>query len=160
MMLSYVYSIMAPNGERLYFLNDTEARAYAQANPMPIKSFKNEDSDDENATVSYQEKSYWRKQPYVKVNGDHYINEDGVSINVPIQSFSEVKQSEEPSYMYQIVARKTNEPLGIFSTLKKEKDTVNDLLDGIRGGLEINRLPIDTVSYFDPDLVWETLRVN
>ena len=87
---------------------------------------------------------------------DHSESND--YIEAAIKSPDHSSETSKLTHMYEIVANETGEHLGIFSTLKKAKDTVNDLLEGIKGNMVINRIPIDTVSYFDPDTVWETLR--
>lgn len=79
-------------------------------------------------------------------------------VDAAIKIHNHSSESSKLTHMYEIVACETGDHLGIFSTLKKAKDTVNDLLGGVKGNMVINRIPIDTVSYFDPDTVWETLR--
>lgn len=156
MTLDAVYSVMGPDQKRYYFSKDNDAKTFARNNRVLSGEFGSEDSDD-NEIEMLEERESWRKQPYFKMDGAHYIMDKGELQAILIDTM--LPESETTNhYMYEIVASETKEHLGIFSTLKKAKDTVNDLLQGIKGNMIINRIPIDTVSYFDPDFVWETLR--
>lgn len=56
--------------------------------------------------------------------------------------------TSEPKYVYSIMDEH-DWHLGLFTSLQKAKDTVKEVRPGIKGDVLINRIPLDTISYFD-----------
>lgn len=76
----------------------------------------------------------------------------GISSNAALEAQYEricpkVSQTSQ-TYVYEIMAGDGCDHLGLFSTLDKAKETLKEVQSGIHTDTQINRIPLDTISYF------------